>query len=120
MAGVVSACVAGGIVERGSQIIYDFAFAFVAPLGAHHDDRFRSDSLRHSCSHSSPGRTLPAQSENLSATGGLARLTAKYNPPPRLRPNASLAGQSATSVHQVWAFRMFGRSRLNDVSSKSS
>src|SRR5271155_2056199 len=99
MAGVVSACVAGGIVERGSQIIYDFAFAFVAPLGAHHDDRFRSSFLRHSCSHSSPGRTLPAQSENLSDTGGLVRPTAKYNPTLRLHLNASPARRCAASVN---------------------
>ena len=41
MSGVVTAGVAGDVVERRGNVVNDFAFAFVAPLGADDDDRSR-------------------------------------------------------------------------------
>src|SRR6204780_702053 len=90
MAGVMSPGVSRREVERGGQIIYNFAFAFVAPLRPHNDDRFRSGVLRHSRSHPSPDRTFPAHLKNLSLTGGHTRQAMTHNPTPRSRPNASL------------------------------
>src|ERR1700683_4076827 len=51
VAGVVSAGIACGVIERGSQIVNDFAFALVAPLRSDYDDRLCSGLLRHSRSH---------------------------------------------------------------------
>lgn len=38
VAGVVASGDANDVVERAGQVVYDFAFAFVSPLRAHHDD----------------------------------------------------------------------------------
>ena len=40
VAGVMSARVAGRIVERLGQVVDDLALAFIAPLRSHHDNRF--------------------------------------------------------------------------------
>src|ERR1700691_1274553 len=90
MAGVMSPGVSRREVERGGQIIYNFAFAFVAPLRPHKDDRFRSGVLLHARSPPPPDRPFPSQSRNLSLTGGHTRQTMTHNPTPRSRPNASL------------------------------
>ena len=43
--GVVAAGDAHDVVERACEIVDNFAFAFVAPLRADHDDRFHSEHL---------------------------------------------------------------------------
>src|SRR5712692_6143022 len=40
VAGVVAAAAARDVVEGARQVVNHLAFAFVTPLGAHHDDRF--------------------------------------------------------------------------------
>jgi hypothetical protein len=39
MAGVVASSYARDIFERASEVVDDFAFAFIAPLRAYHHDR---------------------------------------------------------------------------------
>jgi hypothetical protein len=43
--GVVAASNSYDVIERAREIVNNFAFAFIAPLRAHHDDRFHSGIL---------------------------------------------------------------------------
>ena len=61
VAGVVSAGVARGVIKRLSQAIDDFAFPFVAPLGADNRNRFRPSSVRQRC-RSATTRVAPCPS----------------------------------------------------------
>ena len=59
VAGVVAAGAARDVVEGGRHVVDDLAFAFVAPLRAHHYDGFHPRCRSLSIRHCDPGRTLP-------------------------------------------------------------
>src|ERR1700751_5307055 len=93
VSGIVAARVACRVVERLGKIIDHLAFAFVAPLGAHHANCLRSRLLSHlRRPHPSSGRTLPARVHNRSTAGGPKRQTGTYNPTLRQTPAQARPG----------------------------
>src|ERR1700722_14803719 len=65
VAGVVSACVSRGVIERRRQKIYNLAFPFITPLRPDNNDSFGSGFLRHDRSYSFASPHLGAPVPNL-------------------------------------------------------
>src|ERR1700693_3890804 len=94
VAGVVSACVARGIIKRRRQIIYNLAFAFIAPLRPDDNDSFGSGFLRHDRSYSFARPHLATPVPNLSAL--------QVGPYERQRPTILRCAEVQTQA-QCWA-----------------
>jgi hypothetical protein len=85
MAGVMAALATGDVVERGGQIVDHLPLAFVAPLGAHHDNRSHRSSWAGVWSTRIPG-CAPGRKGGDGIAWDVRRLS--YLPPPSRRKHA--------------------------------